>query len=360
MRATLPNLYFDNEQDVESKALFNEKALEYLRKNNDHRYADKGMFLKLGILIGFCLFFYLCLFFQHSLALFFLCYFLFMMFALLLAINVVHDASHNVFFKSKKANAWLNYIVTIPLGIDPDCWRVRHVVQHHSFTNIEYYDLDIDYNGILRQTPFQVHHFFMRYQHLYWPLVAGMTFPTIVWLFDLQDRLGLKFNKSKFTYPGARGWIFFLIGKTAHLFFAFGLPLLLCAQFNFFAIILIYFLSQCLASFIFVILILGSHWAKATFYQAPHDQKIPHSTTKHVFNTSLNWRLKSTYLEYWLGGLNLHLTHHIYPGFSHRHYHKLTPILAEIAMKQGIPYHEINLKELFRQQQIFLKKMGRN
>lgn len=359
MRASLPNLHFANEQDRALKAALNNAAKDYLLAHNDHRYADKGMFLKLSALAVFCSGCYLGALFQQSIYWFFLYYCLFITLALLLAINVVHDASHNVFFKSPNANTWLNRIVTIPLGIDPDCWRIRHVVQHHPFTNIEYYDLDIDYNGFLRQTPFQAHHYFMRYQHYYWPIIAGMTFPAIIWCFDWQDRLGLKFNKNKFTYQGVWGWLVFLTAKALHISLTIVLPILLCPQFSPWLIIFIYCLSQMIASLVFVILILGTHWAKATFYQAPIDQQIPHGSTQHAFNTTLNWRLKSATLEYWLGGLNLHLTHHIYPGFSHRHYQHLTTIIRQIAKQHGIDYQEINLQELFKQQQIFLKHMGR-
>lgn len=358
MRSSLPALEFDSTQDALLKQALHKAAKDYLAANNDHRYADLSMFLKLTTLSLLCIGIYLVALYQQSLSLFFLCYFLFISMAMLLAINVVHDASHNVFFKSPKANTWLNRIVTIPLGIDPDCWRIRHVIQHHPFTNIEYYDLDIDYNGVLRQTPFQVHHWFMRYQHYYWPLVAGMTFPAIIWCFDWQDRLGIKFNKNKFTHKGLFGWLVFLIAKLLHISLTIILPIVLCPQFSPWLIILIYCLSQLCSSLIFVVLILGTHWAKATFYQAPADQKIPHGNTQHAFNTTLNWRLKSPLLEYWLGGLSLHLTHHIYPGFSHRHYQQLTLILHDIAKQQGVSYQEINLRELFIYQQLFLKKMG--
>lgn len=351
-------LVFCNEQDKQLSEALNTAAKDYLKTTNDHRYANLAMMGKFALLVILNLGFYIAALYQQSAYLFFLCYFIFITLALLLAINVVHDASHQVFFKTAKANIWLNHIVTIPLGIDPECWRIRHVIQHHPYTNIEYYDLDIEYNGVLRQTPYQVHHWFMRYQRYYWPLVAGMTFPAIIWCFDWQDRLGLKFDKNKFTYNGIRGWAAFLAIKCLHVIMTLVIPYIFCPQFSLGFIIFTYCISQIFASLIFVILILGSHWAKATFYQAPKDHHMPHGSTQHVFNTTLNWRLKSPIMEYWIGGLNLHLTHHIYPGFSHRHYQKLTTIVQQVAQQHNIDYQEISLIELFKQQQIFLKKMG--
>lgn len=360
MRTSLPPLNYDNTNDNTLKQALHNAAQQYLQANNEHRYANLGMFIKLITLVFLCGTCYIMALNQNSIGLYFLCYFLFITMAMLLAINVVHDASHNVFFKSRQANTWLNRFVTLPLGIDPDCWRVRHVEQHHPFSNVEYYDLDIDYNGFLRQTPFQPCHWFMRYQHYYWPVIAGMTFPTIIWCFDWQDRLGLKFNKNKFAYNGLSGWSMFLIAKFLHISLTIILPIILCPQFSPGLIVIIYLLSQMCSSLTFVILILGTHWAKATFYQAPDNNTFTHGSTQHTFNTTLNWRFKSEYIEYWLGGLNLHLTHHIYPGFSHRHYQKLTKIIQDITQQYNIDYQEITVSELFIYQQKFLKEMGRN
>lgn len=360
----LTSLQFDDQQDQALLKDIQDAATNYLINNHEHRYADVGMFAKLILLsLLTCGFYVGCLLCEHALWYFVICYFLFIFMAMLLAVNVVHDASHNVFFKTPKANRWLNRIITIPLGIDPDCWQVRHVAQHHPYTNIEHYDFDIDYNGFLRQTPYQRRHWYMRYQQYYWPFIAAMTFPTIIWFFDWQDRLGIKFEKNKFTengaYNGLVGWLLFFIPKMLHLTITIILPILFCEWLNLGIMLIIYLLSQMFSSMIFVMLLLGTHWAKATFYPIPKDGKMQHSQVRHTFDTSLNWRLKHPLFEYWIGGLNLHLTHHLYPGFCHRHYYELTIIIHQIAKKHGIPCQDITLSELFYYQQKFLKNMGK-
>lgn len=125
-------------------------AQRYLQQHNDHRFADLRFYVKSGILILLCLGSYaisLCgnLFSLNNISLnFYIFYPIFICFALLLAINIVHDASHNAIFKQVIANRWINFWITIPLGLDPDCWRVRHIIFHHAHTNIRYYDLDIE------------------------------------------------------------------------------------------------------------------------------------------------------------------------------------------------------------------------
>ena len=58
------------------------------------------------------------------------------------------------------------------------------------------------------------------------------------------------------------------------------------------------------------------------------------------------------------GGLNYHLTHHLFPGWNHRHYPALAAILAELAPRYAMDYRCIGYRELLQQQQRFLRSMG--
>ncbi|HAU94436.1 fatty acid desaturase, partial [Serratia marcescens] len=178
-------------------------AQHYLAANGDHRFADGGMLAKVALLLALCgLCYGLSLQQQNGWA-FFACYFGFIFIGMFLTVNVVHDASHNAFFRRPWANRWLNALVSVPLGLDPDCWRVRHVLFHHAHNNIEHYDPDIDANGVLRQTPFQRWRPFMRAQRYYWPLVAALTFPYYIWLFDWLDRAGRTRVAARMAQQGA-------------------------------------------------------------------------------------------------------------------------------------------------------------
>ncbi len=134
---------------------------------------------------------------QHNAWAFVGCYFLFVLTGMLLNVMVFHDATHNAFFRAAWANRLVGRLMTLPLGIDPDYWRVRHVQFHHAYANVEHYDLDTEENGVLRQSPFQGWRKHMRYQHLYWPMVAALSLPYISWIFDWSDRLGKTPLKAK-------------------------------------------------------------------------------------------------------------------------------------------------------------------
>ncbi|AHG22111.1 linoleoyl-CoA desaturase [Chania multitudinisentens RB-25] len=352
----LPPLAFQRENGHINQVLVR-ASQAYLAQRGDHRFADGGMFAKVLVLILLCAFCYYASLRQHNGWAYFGWYAGFIFSAMMLTVNVVHDASHNAFFKRASLNHWLNFFVSMPLGLDADCWRVRHVIFHHAYNNIEGYDPDIEANGVLRQTPFQRRKAFMRVQQYYWPLVAALTFPYYIWLFDWLDRAGKTRITPKMRLQGAQGWGMFLLSKLAHFTLALVIPLwLMSPVLGITTVLLVYLLSQMLSSLVFVMLIVGTHWAKARFYQAP---AVQHGWYQHVFSTTFDWQTSPQWLGYWLGGANLHLTHHLFPHWSHRHYPALARIIADVAAQYGLDYQCLDLKTLLVLQQRFLAAMGR-
>ena len=59
-----------------------------------------------------------------------------------------------------------------------------------------------------------------------------------------------------------------------------------------------------------------------------------------------------------LGGLNLHLTHHLFPGWSHRHYSALMLIVERLAKEYQLPYRRLSYPELLTSQLKFISKMA--
>lgn len=330
-----------------------------LTERGDHRYADGRMLVKTVMLAGGCIGSYALALHQSDLPLYFSWYFAAIVFAMLLTVNVVHDASHNAFLKGKKANAWVNRIVAIPLGLDPDCWRVRHVRFHHGFTNIECYDPDTAENGLMRQTPWQRWRPFMRAQRYYWPLVAALTFPWYIWIVDWLDRGGYTPVTPHLAQQGIIGWTFFLTGKSLHAAFSLVLPMwLLADRFSAGSILLTYMLCQMISSLIFVMLVIGTHWAKGSAQLPPDGGKMAQGRLSHTFATTFDWSTRPAFMGYWLGGLNLHLTHHLFPHWSHRHYPQLSRIIEDVAAREGLDYRRLTLADLMSLEQRFLRRMG--
>lgn len=336
------------------------RARHYLQTRNDHRFADRGQLLKLSLLGFGMLGSYGLSLLQSTAAGFAICYIVSILCCMLLNINVNHDAAHDALMRSRRTNQLIGRMVTVLLGIEPMYWRERHVVFHHRYPNIERLDLDTEENGVFRQSPYQAWKPHMRYQHWYWPLVASLSLPWIVWVFDWRDRLGKTPLRERGLLPGARGWLVFLGAKAAHFTLALAIPLLLARSHGVSgSIILIsYIAAQMLGSLMLVFLLLGTHWAQARFHPYPANGQIADGWYAHNFATACDWRPALRGLQGLMGGLNLHLTHHLFPGWHHRHYDALARIVAQTAAECHLPYRCIGYRELLRAQQDFLRTMG--
>lgn len=362
MNTRLPPLHY-NKSDSEKafhRALQKETA-RLLKESGDHRFADTYHLLKALLLTVLCIVSYALLFWQTQAMGFFICYFLFVMMGMLLNVNVNHEASHSTFLKSSLANRIISRIVTLPLGVDPTFWRERHVFYHHRYPNIEHYDLDTEENGFLRQTPFQQHRSYMRYQQHYWPVIAALSLPYISWVFDWTDRLGKTALRDEAVVQHKGSWPMFIISKSLHFFLVLILPAWVAwlNDISLWVVIFSYLASQMLSSLMVVFLLLGTHWAQASFYDVPGGGEMPHGWYQHNFLTACDWLVSPSWVNGWLGGLNMHLTHHLFPGWHHRHYPALAAILQKLSAEHGMQYRCITYRELIESQRKFLQTMGR-
>ena len=353
----LPALKFSSEADKAFAQALKQSVRDYLHEQQDHRFADGKFLLKLLFLGIVSYTFYFVALNSISLIAFGLSFLAFMVFAMLLSMNASHDASHGSVFASSAANRWLMVLCSIPMGTDPDYWTLRHVHFHHTYPNIEHYDLDMEPNPALRQAPFHDWSPQYQYQRFYWPLVAAISLSYLVWVSDWLDRFK-KTPLKKFSYLDQPGyWLKFFLIKIAHLSLLIIIPYLYL-PFSLGQIIGIYLLVQMLVSAFLVLMILGTHWADVDFLQADENNAIAHSWHRHAFLTACDWQPKPRWLNHFLGGLDLHLTHHLLPGFCNRHYPQLADKVQQLAAEYNMPYRRITYPELFTAQQRFLKKMG--
>ncbi|MBN3751630.1 acyl-CoA desaturase [Paraburkholderia sp. Tr-20389] len=335
-------------------------AEAYLKDHEDHRYGNAATAFKVVTLAILT-----CALFAASLnstgEISFMClYIAFLASAVLLSANVSHDASHGALFRSRLLNAIAMRAVTVPLGVEPVYWQVRHVRYHHPNANIEHHDLDTAANRFLRQTPFQPWFPQFRFQQYYWPVVAGLSMPYIAWIYDWSDRLGLTPLARDRLLPGPAGWLCFVGSKLAHLGLCLVVPLAVVGHGTGYGpVIAAYALGQMVASCLLLTLILGTHWADTEFYDVSDGAPLPHTREEHAFLTCCDWVPRPRLLNGLLGGLNHHLTHHLFPYYNHRHYPALASIVEQLALRHGLPYRCLHYRELLRAQRRFLESMGK-
>ncbi|HHE6469834.1 TPA: fatty acid desaturase [Providencia rettgeri] len=360
MHHTEFELKFANANEQQFHAALKQASQDYLQTKHDHVYASLTDLTAIGILFIVAVMSYLPTLITTSTPIYILSYFVFVLLIMLLNVIGQHDACHNTLFKSGWKNRLFGRLVTLPLGLEPEFWRTRHVHYHHHYANIEHYDLDTEENGIFRQTPFQRWRPFMKYQHIYWPFVASLSLTWIALVFDWSDRTGKTRLKKQKVLEGKLGWGLFLGSKIGHLILMLGIPLIVAHHhgISLTAIFITYLLSQMIASIFVIYLLLGTHWAETQFFTAPEDKQIMHGWYHHNFVTACDWLPTPHFLWRLTGGLNYHLTHHLFPNWHHRHYPALAHILAKLAQQYDMPYRCIDYKQLVAAQIRFLKQMG--
>ena len=336
---------------------------DYMTNSGNDRFADvwlhfKNVFLCLSAGTA-----YLGALHTSSRVAFVLLYVAAFFLAMVLAMNSLHDAAHNVISRRPWVNRAVRRCTAMVMGVDPEYWTIRHVHYHHTYPNIEGYDLDIEPNPFLRQAWFHKLGAQYAYQHLYWPLIAALSLPYLCWYWDWLDRFGMSKVQSSKRMKGVKPWAMFLTTKAMHVLLTIVLPSLLLRQIGHVDVgwgfvVLCYLGAQMLASSILVALILGTHWAEVDFFQPPPEGRMGHTWYEHSFLTCCDWKPRPSWIAYWLGGLNYHLTHHLLPNVSHRHYPVLARIVERLGKKHGLNYRMLSYTELVSSQQVFLKEIG--
>ena len=151
----------------------------YFKENEISRYANVNMVLKSIFMISLYLVpFILILTVLES------SWLIVLMWALMgfgmsgIGLSIMHDANHSAYSKNKYVNKIMGKMIWLVGGSDVN-WRIQHNVLHHTFTNVDEMDEDIDTGVLMRFSPNQALKKGHKFQHVYAWFLYGMM--TIMW-----------------------------------------------------------------------------------------------------------------------------------------------------------------------------------
>ena len=277
---------------------------------------------------------------------------------LLLGFNIGHDASHGAIARIPRLDHLMHQLSFLTVGIDPTLWRLRHVRSHHVYANVLGSDQDIDKNPFLRMSPEHPWHPRFKHQAVFAPfvyclaLVHSVFWGDWIYLFS-RDYAWMRSGISRRKLVTS-----FLVNKVVHFSIILLIPWL-CLDLPFWKIFGSYLLIGALASLMFIMLLVGTHFFdEADFPAAGDDGRLPSNWAVHQLVTSCDWNPESFLASFLSGGANAHAMHHLFPGHSHVHYRKLTPILREVAAEHGVRYHSMSIFTMIRSHFRFLRRMA--
>lgn len=256
-----------------------------------------------------------------------------------IGMGVMHDAIHGSYSRQQWENKLMGSSMYL-LGSHVFVWFVQHNVMHHTYTNIDGMDGDIGPRGPLRlseHAPLKKIH---RYQHLYAFLLYGlMSLSKLV-----RDFWQLsEYNKSGITTAQHRSpvmeWVKLVGFKAIYLFTIIGLPLLL-TDFNVWQVLAGFFIMHWVTGVILATIFQLAHVVEGA--EQPLEQSnglIENNWMVHELQTTANFARNQPLLNWYVGGLNFQIEHHLFPHVSHIHYPKIAPIVERTAKEFGYSYN---------------------
>lgn len=251
---------------------------------------------------------------------------------LLFAFNFAHDFSHNTIFTNKKWNN-LGFIAIYTLvGAHAEAWRERHVNSHHFAPNVKEYDTDLQITHLIRVSPDMPYNWYHRFQFIYAPF-AYSTY-SLYWI--LIKDFKLVYERIVAGSINA-GYIFsFMSQKIFYFLYLLISPLLFSHQP--WEIVMIGFVMMHLVQSIFLLFtfFMTHHVLETTYPETDKDGVIQTSWLMNQVRSSNDMHPFSQLANYFLGGFNNHIAHHLFPHIHHFYYPKLNVVLYQVLREHQV------------------------
>jgi linoleoyl-CoA desaturase len=252
---------------------------------------------------------------------------------------VMHDGNHGAYSENKIANRWVGGVLEM-VGGNSEMWQIQHNVLHHTFTNIDGLDEDIDPGPVLRFSPLKPLKPWHRFQHYYAWFFYGLM--TLIWVtfkdfvalskyhkYGLLKRMGKSRNELMFRI---------ILAKVLYYPIVVGLPLAfsgLGAGQVIAGWLLMHFVGGLTLGLVFQ----PAHVMEDHDYRpAEKGLVIEDDPMSHQLKTTCNFGTKSRLLNWYSGGLTHQIEHHLFPHICHVHYSDISPIVRKTAEEFGLPY----------------------
>ena len=258
---------------------------------------------------------------------------------LFMTFNVGHDANHGAYSKSKRVNQFLSCAFDL-CGGSSYMWRLMHNASHHSFVNIRGADTTLMSGGVFRFSPHDARRDFQRFQHLYAPLLYCLS--TLDWVFtkDFRWLLHRSFGNKRIVSHRPAALIGLFAGKAFYYTYMLVVPLLVLKS-PWYVVLAGFTIMHLYLGFMLALIFQPNHFNEwASFRQADLNGQVANDRIRHIFDTTLDYARDNRVATWLLGGLNLHVVHHMFPRICHVHYPALTAIVKSTAEEVGLHYRE--------------------
>lgn len=272
--------------------------------------------------------------------------------------NVMHEGGHQTFSRHPWINKSAAYFLNI-LGGNSYYWKIKHNVNHHTYTNIEGLDSDIDVKPFMRLHAGQPWRPYHRFQHIYWILLYSISY--LAWIFyeDFQKYVTGKVSvSSKRKSIGFREHLIFWFTKGMFVVVYMVIPVMIVGW-------LPWLIGFCLITFtcglaISVVFQLAHVVEGTKFYASSSDGTAKKDWAIHQLSSTANFATSNQWLYWLLGGLNFQIEHHLFPRVSHIHYPAISTFVRQACKECNLTYNEYSsMLRAFASHLQHLRRLGR-
>ena len=341
MQETFTTPKFARNVNVEFNRALNERVSAYFTQRNISKHANLNMVIKTIFMLALYFVPFVFTFYTQSIGLTLLLWFISGLGMAGIGLSVMHDANHGAYSSSQRVNKFVGAVLNL-LGGNPTNWKIQHNVLHHTFTNVEGFDEDIDAPvKLLRFSPHTEWRPVHKYQYLYaWFFYSLMT---IMWFASKDYKQARRYSKMGLVSSQGKSlvshWVSIIAGKLVYAVIFLVLPLAFAPVFWPY-VLLGYVIKQAVSGLILALIFQPAHVIPDTSFEKPGEScDIEADAKVHQLLTTANYGVRSKWFTWLVGGLNFQVEHHLFPTICHVHYRGISEIVRSTALEYNIPYY---------------------
>jgi linoleoyl-CoA desaturase len=319
-----------------SKTLKN-RINDYFAGNQSPKTGNFRLFLKATILLtSFSLLYLILVFVQPNVWISILLCMLYGVNLAAIGFNIMHDAGHSSFSNNQKVNTTLSYSLNL-LGGTIYFWKLKHNIAHHTYTNIEGedHDIEVKFMRIHPDQPLKQYH---RFQHYYFIVLYSISY--LAWIFyqDYQKYFSGRMTpeSNKFHFP-IKEKVIFWMSKITHLAIFVLVPILVV---GWLPTLIGWIIASVVCGLCLAIVFQLAHVVDETTFKTIDNAKVEEEWMIHQLQSTANFATKNKVITWLLGGLNFQVEHHLFPKISHIHYPAINKIVQQTCREFDIGYLE--------------------
>ena len=252
--------------------------------------------------------------------------------------NVMHDGAHGSYSTKKHTNNIMAFSLNL-MGGSAYIWKIKHNIIHHSFTNIEGVDDDIDVSPMMRLNDQQPRYWFHRFQHIYGFVLYGLSYFSWIFYMDYMKYFRGKIGEIPLRKMDISEHFGFWFSKIMNLVIFLIIPIYFVGWVD---TLIGYSIALFVTGLLIAVVFQLAHIVDTTTFPQPNEQtqKIEQEWALHQVETTANFATHNKFVSWMVGGLNFQVEHHLFPRISHVHYPEISKLVRDTCAEFNVHYIE--------------------